>query len=241
MFTVAFAGMCRADTEVNIASPASGVKVYASSAPNPAWPPEQVNDGKIETNHGWLGSADQGTPWIAFEFDAPKRVSGVVFYQAGLTEGGPRRFARPKQLRINFDNAPAKTVELQDAERTPQKVEFDAVEASAIKIDVVSTYDNAKFPFLTGFQEIEIYSGSIKAKEEGAETKPAPAEPQPPQPVTSKADDSQELVQTAAALTATVANTLDKDGLDDDERELLNLLAVFTQKLEEYFKKKNKQ
>jgi hypothetical protein len=183
-----------------------------------------------------------------------------VFYQAGLTEASANRFARPKEIRIVMDNAPPMTVTLEDRERQPQRLEFNQVETTVIKIDILSTYADAKFPFLTGFQEIEVYAGSLKIQGgSGEKTGSDVAETQPDEPPAGPESgakdevikDVGDTIQAASDLIDSkeepaspdggepaVSKDSSGDGLDPEERALLELLAEFTKKLEAYLKKK---
>lgn len=225
-----------AQTRPNRAA-AQSVQVYVSSAPNPAWTPVQAVDGLLDVNHGWIASSDSGAePWIALEFPEPVLVETIVFYQAGLTEAGENRFARPKQLRLEMDGVEPRTVTLEDRERVPQRLAIDPVRTSVVKIDVLSTYGDARFPFLTGFQEIEIYEGALNVDgaREVANSAPASAGQKPsPDPVIEEVEDT---VLKAARVIQDGPPASGGGELTAEERELLMLLREFTERLEEYMK-----
>jgi len=238
-----FAVRAAAGDAPNRALAQGGTQVYVSSSPNPAWTPAQAVDGLLDINHGWIASADNDSqPWIALEFPAPLRVETIVFYQAGLTEAGEKRFARPRRLRIEMDGVEPRTVTLEDRERVPQRLTLEPARTSVIKIDILSTYEDARFPFLTGFQEIEVYEGGLDLDTGAAEpyTPPAIAEP-------DNDEDNADAVIGEIESTVLRAGQLIEEknspagnssggGLDAQERELLLLLREFTAKLEEYMK-----
>ena len=226
-----------ADQKPNKALATAGATVYVSSAPNPAWPATQAVDGLLDTTHGWIASVDgDGQPWIALEFDQPVRVETIIFYQAGLTEGGANRFARPRRLRIEMDNIEPRIVTLEDRERVPQRLEIEPSTTGVIKIDILSTYSDARFPALAGFQEIEVYEGSLPVG--GGETSVSGEQPaDEPDPIL---DEVQSTITHAASIMDTDNGAPQTDsgengkGLDPRERELLELLRAFTARLEQY-------
>ena len=239
--------MCAAaaDEPVNLALAGNGATVQASSAPNPAWPAAQLTDGRTDTTRGWVGSADQDTqPWVAVQFPAPTRVSSILLYQAGFSEAGEKRFARPKKLKIQMDGVDPKYVTLEDFELRAQKIEFDPVTTSTIIIYIMSTYGDAKFPFLAGFQEIEIYGGSVPLAVSGNENDSDETTDEPETPDTDSSDDPflneiRDTITAADAIVESAAENSDGSGagLDDTERELLILLQEFMDRLEEYLNK----
>lgn len=217
------------------ANRAAGAEVYVSSSPNPAWVAAQAVDGLTDTNHGWVGSSDQDAPaWIAIEFKKPVRVGIIRFTQAGLTEAGANRFARPRELKIFFDNAAPVTVVLEDREREPQRLEIEPVTTTTIQIQIISSYEDAKFPFLAGFQEIEVYEAGLEV---------APAEEKPAADKSDQGGKDEVMSEVAGTLMhaeamlsgeETSAPPPDTNGLDTEERELLELLGAFMDKLETY-------
>ena len=223
----------------NVALSTAGAQVYVSSAPNPAWPPAQAVDGLVDTTHGWIASADKDTqPWIALEFAHPVRVGSIIFYQAGLTEGGENRFARPRKLRILMDGIEPRIVTLEDRERVPQRLELEPVDTGVLKIDILDTYEDARFPFLAGFQEIEVYEAGLEVGGPVAKKQPedAAGDAQAADPLLDEIHDT---VESAGRILETKQDAPAHDGtgtagLDPAERELLDLLRAFTAKLEQY-------
>lgn len=229
-----FAAACAAAAERPNRAVSPDVQVYVSSSPNPAWTPAQAVDGLLDVNHGWIASADSGeAPWIALEFPGPVLVETIVFHQAGLTEAGEKRFARPKQLRIEMDGVEPRTVTLEDRERVPQRLDLDPVRTSIIKIDILSTYSDARFPFLAGFQEIEVYEGALAVDGSHGTAQPPAAEQPAPDPVIGEVQDT---VLKAARVIEDQPPASGGGELTTEERELLLLLREFTERLEQYMK-----
>lgn len=246
LFLASAACLHAAEDAPNAALATAGTLVYVSSSPNPAWTPDQAIDGLVDATHGWIAAADGDTaPWIALEFPEPVRVETIVFYQAGLTEAGENRFARPRRLRIYMDNTEPRTVTLEDRERVPQRLTIDPVRTSVVKIDILSTYGDARFHTLTGFQEIEIYEGALAVGENEARV----AESQPEDTTAAYEEqggeqDSDQLLEEIETTVLQAGRMIDEKnngaqensghGLDADERELLILLRKFADKLEQY-------
>ena len=233
----------RSEEKPNIAGDA---QIYVSSAPNPAWTPAQAVDGLVDINHGWIASADNGAqPWIALEFPDPVRVETIVFHQAGLTEAGENRFARPRRIRVEMDGVEPRTVTLEDRERVAQRLTVAPTPTSVIKIDILSTYPDARFPFLTGFQEIEVYEGGLSVSDTAASAPPSPQKLPDPAPAPETPDNEDQALEDIESTVLRAGKKIEDrapadaaggQGLTAQERELLLLLQEFTAKLEQYMR-----
>lgn len=199
-----------------------GVGIEVSSAPNPAWTAEKLLDGSFGPAEGWLTLTEDEAPWLRITFPNQRTFSGLVFYQVSFAEAGPGRYARPKQLAVEFDDGGPWTVVLRDLEGRPQVWKFLPGAASTIKITIDKTYSDARYPKYTGFQEI-VFVEDEESEPPGAASVKS-AVPPPGEPPGKKSGPG----------AGDVAGT----SLEEDEMELLRLLNEFSAKFEQYLRKR---
>ena len=217
---------CEAATEKTVTD--DGVVIEVSSAPNPAWTPEKLIDGKMGAAEGWLARTDEEKIWLRFSFPSKQQIRGIVFYQISFSEAGANRYARPKTISVKFGDGAPQKIALNDAEGKPQVWEFTPVQTSDVTIDILDLYTDARYPEYTGFQEIAVVPSDERIPPDAQAIEAVEEQVNTPSTGENK------------GLFDEVKKEIDEGVLDAEEEELLRLLHEFTEKFERYLRKKAK-
>lgn len=229
--------------------------ITASSLPNPAWAPENVGDGDVGPTKGWLGEwSDTGAElWLQFSFSQPEHITGIRLMQAGLTQAGRNRFARPRKVKITFFTDKASTnvtATLEDRELIFQNVEITPTDAKTIKIEVLEAWPGSRIKNMAGFQEIEIITDKVKSAATDSAGKPIempkagvarPADPEQGgrviDPRSAAVSSPETAANDAPADTSAGEQSGGGSNLSQEEKEILELLSRLMEKLEKQFAK----
>jgi hypothetical protein len=230
------AGAFARETTVNIA-PQCGIS--SSPLPNALWTPDRVADGSTGPTNGWLGSVfgPKDMPWVDFKLPKKTTVTGVEIVAASFTEAGPKRFSRPKDITIYFiegKKTSKLSFTLEDNEKDFQKFEFASTAVNELKITIDSVYSaGARLNDMAGFQEVRILAIGVPAP---AKSTNETISTDNPLKYNGEQNGSGDGGEAASNSGNSAAGGQDDGTLDEDEKEILDLLRELLAKLEKKFR-----
>jgi len=139
-----------------------GVPLYVQIGGNPIYLLGADKPMVKWADNGWIvelkGSQN---PWVLYEFDAVYEVEGmnikpgilVTGYKQTSNDseepefGGAEKslynlFSRPKKVKLTFSDGSSTELKLKDSLNKKLSLEFDKVETSSVKVEILSTYPN---------------------------------------------------------------------------------------------------
>ncbi len=112
----------------------------------------------------WLASIEDENPWVQYEFDSTYEIemmritSGIKHLQEGTIY---QLVSRPKKLKLTFSNGTEREVELEDKPQEEITVNFDKVQTSSIRVEVLESYpDYLGENTIVGIEELDFRKGT---------------------------------------------------------------------------------